>query len=295
MSFSTVILLLVPPLLWAGNAVVGRLVNHLVPPMALNFLRWVLAFAILLPFAYRILRQGSPLWPGWRRFALLGLLGVGCYNALQYLALQTSTPLNVTLVASSSPIMMLAIGALCFGQRISRAQVAGALLSVAGVLVVLGRGDLAVLSHIRLVPGDLYMLVATLSWAFYGWLLARPGDPAEIRHDWAALLMAQLVFGLGWSGLFAAGEAVLTDSEIIWGWQLALALGYVAVGPALIAYRCWGAAVQQVGATTASFFANLTPLFAALLSAVFFGELPHFYHLLAFALILGGIAVSSRS
>lgn len=281
-------------MLWAGNAVVGRLVSGLVPPMTLNFLRWTLAFFILLPFAYRVLRQEGPLWPRWKRFAILGLLGVGCYNALQYLALKTSTPLNVTLVASSSPIMMLVTGALWFGQRISRAQVAGALLSVAGVLVVLAGGEFAALSLIRPVPGDLYMLIATFAWALYGWLLARPGDPPEIRQNWAALLMAQLVFGLGWSGLFAAGETVLTDGKITWGWQLALALAFVAVGPALIAYRCWGTAVQRVGATTASFFSNLAPLFAALLSAVFLGELPHLYHLLAFVLIVGGIVASSR-
>ena len=100
----TAALLTLPPLLWAGNAVVGRLVTDLVPPITLNFLRWVLAFAILLPLAAWVLRPGSGLWAHWRRFALLGLLGVGLYNALQYLALHTSTALNVTLVASSMPL-----------------------------------------------------------------------------------------------------------------------------------------------------------------------------------------------
>ena len=79
----------------------------LVPPITLNFLRWALAFLLLLPLAGWVLRPDSPLWPHWRRFAVLGLLGVGCYNALQYLALKTSTPLNVTLVAASSPVWML--------------------------------------------------------------------------------------------------------------------------------------------------------------------------------------------
>jgi drug/metabolite transporter (DMT)-like permease len=86
---ATALLLVVPPLLWAGNAVVGRLVSGLVPPMTLNFLRWALAFVILLPLAHRLLRADSALWPNWKRFAVLGLLGVGCYNALQYHALKT--------------------------------------------------------------------------------------------------------------------------------------------------------------------------------------------------------------
>jgi drug/metabolite transporter (DMT)-like permease len=291
---ATALLLALPPLLWAGNAVVGRLVHDLIPPMTLNFLRWLLAFAILLPLAWRILAPGSAMWARWRRFSLLGLLGVGCYNALQYLALQTSTPLNVTLVASSVPVWMLIIGALCFGQRVSRQQIAGALLSVAGVLVVLARGQWALLAQVRLVPGDVYVLLATLAWAFYSWLLSQPKEPPEIRRDWAAFLMAQIVFGLGWSGLFAGSEWALLDVHVSWGWPLLTALLYIAIGPAVIAYRCWGMGVQRVGPAIAGFFSNLTPLFAALLSAAFLGELPHLYHALAFSLIVGGIVVSAR-
>ena len=291
---ATALLLTLPPLLWAGNAVVGRVVHELITPMTLNFLRWALAFVILLPLAWRVMQPGSAMWAHWKRFSLLGLLGVGCYNALQYLALQTSTPLNVTLVASSIPVWMLGVGALCFGRQVSRRQVAGALLSVAGVLVVLSRGQWELLVQVRLVPGDIYVLLATLAWAFYSWLLTQPKEPPELRRDWAAFLMAQIVFGLGWSGLFAGSEWALLDVHIRWGWPLAMALVYIAVGPAVIAYRCWGMGVQRVGPAIAGFFTNLTPLFAALLSAAFLGELPHLYHAAAFLLIVGGIAVSAR-
>lgn len=294
LSPATAALLVVPPLLWAGNAVTGRLVNGLVPPITLNFLRWALAFALLLPWAAWVLRKDSPLWAHWRRFAVLGLLGVGCYNALQYLALKTSTPLNVTLVAASNPVWMLGVGALFFGQRITGRQMLGAVLSIAGVLVVLSRGELASLLQVRLVPGDFYVLLATAAWALYSWLLVRPGDPPAIRGDWAAFLMAQMVPGLAWSGLFAAGEWAAADAHIQWGWPLAAALVFVAVGPAILAYRCWGIGVQRVGPNVAGFFANLTPLFAAVFSAAFLGELPHLYHGIAFALIVGGIVVSSR-
>ncbi len=294
LTLRTAALLTVPPLMWAGNAVVGRLLNDMVPPVTLNFIRWALAFLILLPLGGWVLRRGSGLWTNWRRYAVLGLLGVGCYNALQYLALKTSTPLNVTLVAASSPAWMLGVGALFFGQRISRRQLAGAALSIAGVLLVLSRGDWQLLMQVRLVPGDLYVLLATAAWAFYSWLLVRPDDPPAIRNDWAAFLLAQVVLGLGWSGLFAAGEWATGDTHIAWGWPLALALLYVAIGPAVLAYRCWGLGVSRVGPTIAGFFANLTPLFAAVLSAAFLGELPHLYHALAFGLIVGGIVVSSR-
>jgi len=291
---ATALLLTLPPLLWAGNAVVGRLVYELVPPMTLNLLRWALALVILLPLAHRVLRPSSAMWQSWKHFALLGLLGIGCYNSLQYLALKTSTPLNVTLVASSIPVWMLLVGGLFFGQRVSRQQIAGALLSIAGVLVVLSRGQWALLVEVRLVAGDLYVLLATLAWAFYSWLLSQPLKSPEIRRDWSAFLIAQIVFGVGWSALFTAGEWTLTDAHIRWGWPLATALLYIAVGPAVLAYRCWGMGVQRVGPAIAGFFSNLTPLFAALLSAAFLGELPHLYHALAFGLIVGGIVVSSR-
>lgn len=291
---ATAALLVIPPLLWAGNAVVGRLASGLVPPITLNFLRWALAFALLLPLAAWVLRRGSGLWSHWRRYALLGLLGVGCYNALQYLALKTSTPINVTLVAASTPVFMLAIGALFFAQAVSRRQMLGAAMSIAGVLLVLCRGQWDLLMQVRLVPGDLYVLLATAAWAFYSWLLTRPGDPPAIRNDWAAFLMAQVVPGLAWSGLFAAGEWAVTDAHIVWGWPVAATLLYVAVGPAILAYRCWGIGVQRVGPSVAGFFSNLTPLFAALMSTVMLGEAPHLYHGMAFALIVGGIVVSSR-
>jgi drug/metabolite transporter (DMT)-like permease len=133
--------------------------------------------------------------------------------------------------------------------------------------------------------------VATAAWALYSWLLTRPD---ELRRDWAAFLMAQLVPGLVWSGLFAATESVVTTQSIQWGVPLALALAFIATGPAIIAYRSWGMGVQRVGPNIAGFFSNLTPLFAAMFSAAFLGEPPHLYHALAFVLIVGGIVVSSR-
>jgi drug/metabolite transporter (DMT)-like permease len=275
--------------------VVGRLVSPMVSPMLLNFLRWLLAFALLAPLAGAVLRPTSPLWRNWRRFSLLGLLSVGAYNALLYLALNTSTPINVTLVGSSTPIWMLVIGRLFFGVRISSRQWLGATLSVAGVMLVLCRGQLDLLLQVQLVPGDIYVLIASASWAYYSWMLAHPTtEPSAIRADWSAFLLAQVAFGLVWSGLFASSELAMGKAHFGWSWPLAAALVFIAVGPALIAYRAWGAGVARAGPAAAGFFANLTPLFTALLSSAFLGETPRLYHVLAFTLIVGGIVVSSR-
>lgn len=291
---STALLLTIAPLMWAGNAIVGRSVNALVPPLTLNFFRWSIAALILLPFASWIFRRNSELWTHWRRFALLGLLGVGLYNSLQYLALKTSSPINVTLVAASMPVWMLMIGSMFFGVRVSAKQALGAVMSIAGVLLVLSRGELQQLLALRLVPGDILMILAAIIWSFYSWLLTLPKDPTQIRADWIAFLLAQVAFGAVWSGAFSAAEWTVTDPHIVWSWPLIAALLFVAIGPAIIALRCWGLGVQRVGPTIAGFFSNLTPLFAALMSAAFLGETPHLYHGLAFLLIVGGIVVSSR-
>jgi drug/metabolite transporter (DMT)-like permease len=290
----TAVLLTLPPLLWAGNAIVGRLVHDMLPPVLLNFLRWAIALLILLPMAGPVFARGSGLWTHWRRFALLGLLGIGMYNALQYLALQSSTPINVTLVASGMPVWMMLTGRLFFGVRVTPRQVAGAVLSIAGVLLVLARGEWAHLRELRLVAGDLFMILATIAWSIYSWLLIRSSEPADIRANWASFLAAQVAFGVVWSGAFAAGEWALGAIPVQWSWTLAAALAYVAIGPAVIAFRCWGAGVQQAGPSIGAFFVNLTPLFTALMSSAFLGQPPHAYHMAAFALIVGGIVVSAR-
>ncbi|MFM2074492.1 MAG: hypothetical protein RJB34_797 [Pseudomonadota bacterium] len=303
MSLATAALLLLPPMMWAGNAVVGRLLQGVVSPLTLNFFRWALALLILLPLAAHVLKPSSPLWPHSRRFALLGLLGMGSYNALQYWALKTSTPVNVTLVAASTPVWMLMMGHWWYGVRITRRAAVGAVLSLLGVAVVLGRGDWGVLMGLQLVPGDALMLLAAWVWAWYSWLLAKPApgsEPSELRASWSAFLMAQLAFGIVWSGALSGVEwlvlPTLTGSHahVQWGWPLLLGLVFVAVGPSLLAYRAWSAGVARVGPSVAGFFANLTPLFAALLSTWLLGEPPQAYHAAGFVLIVGGIWVSAR-
>lgn len=291
---STVLLLTVPPLLWAGNAIVGRLVREAVPPMTLNLLRWTIALLVLLPLGRAALRPGSGVLANWRRYALLGLLGIGMYNSLQYLALQSSTPINVTLVASGMPVWMMLVGRLFFGVPVRGRQVGGAVLSIAGVLVVLCRGDVHQLLALRIVAGDLYMILATIAWSFYSWMLLQPKDVPALRGDWAGFLLAQVGYGLLWSGLFAGAEWSLGAHAIAWSPAVAVALLFVAVGPAVLAFALWGAGIRRAGPGIGAFFVNLTPLFTALLSSAFLGELPHAYHALAFALIVGGIVWSSR-
>jgi drug/metabolite transporter (DMT)-like permease len=240
-TFRVALCLTLPPLLWAGNAVVGRLLVGTVPPMALSAMRWAIALVLLLPFATKLWRRPQDIRERWPYLALIGILGVGTYNSMQYLALQTSTPINVTLILSSMPLWMLALGALFYGEHPTRRQIVGALLSLAGVALVISRGELSVLLNLHLLPGDLLMLVAIALWAWYSWLLARP--PAHMRGvarpdwGWAELLLAQVIFGTLWAGAAFGVELVVSPARTQWSIWVVLALAYVAIGPSLLAYR----------------------------------------------------------
>ena len=284
--------------MWAGNAVVGRALVGSVGPLTLNAMRWALALVILLPLGWRVWCRPGQIAARWKHLALLGFLGVGCYNALQYLALQTSTPINITLIASSSPVWMLLFGAWFYGEAVKPRQWAGAALSLLGVALVLSRGSFDTLLHIRLVAGDLYILLAIALWALYSWQLARPPETmrgqARPAWNWAEFLWVQVLFGTLWAGLAAGLEAAWAPVPTAWSAGLLGAWLFVAIGPSLVAFRCWGLGVATVGPAVAAFFSNLTPVFAALLSAALLGELPSWYHGVAFALIVAGIVVSSR-
>ena len=287
-------------MLWAGNAVVGRMLVSSMPPVAMNALRWWLVAVLLAPLAWRVLRQPSAILQRWPHLALIGALGVGSYNALQYLALQTSSPINVTLIGASIPVWMMLVGRLCFGQPMLRRQVWGAMLSVAGVVLVMSQGRWSTLVHLKLVPGDLLMLLASLAWASYSWLLARPPASMQGRArpdwDWAGFLWIQVIFGSMWATLSAGVEALsLTAWHAAWhlDGRTAIGLLFIAIGPSIVAYRCWGLGVQAVGPTVAGFFSNLTPVFAAVWSAALLGQGPSWYHPLALLLIAAGILVSS--
>jgi drug/metabolite transporter (DMT)-like permease len=294
------ILFTLPPLLWAGNAVVGRAMAGQVPPLTLNFLRWALAALFLLPLGWRALRPWSRIAARWRYLLAIGLFGVGLFNALQYLALVSSTPLNVTLVAASMPVWMLAVGALFYGEQPRRQQLVGAALGLLGVGVVIARGSWQTLLGVHFVAGDFYILLAVIGWAFYSWLLARP--PAHMQGqarprpdegwDWAGALLVQVLFGLLAASAFSAAEQLIGAPPIRWSPLVLGALLYVSLGASVVAYRCWGLGVAEGGPALAAFFNNLTPLFAAVLSAATLGEAPQPFHALAFALIGGGIAFS---
>ena len=294
LNFATIAYLLTATALWAGNAIAGRVLVGSISPITLSAARWGLAALLLLPLGWRVFMPGSALWQNKKRFLLLGLFGVGSYNVLLYLALQTSTAINVTLIGASMPIWMLFIGAVFYQVKPSLLQMIGAVVSLLGVGIVLTRGDLAALMSMQMVVGDLLIMLATILWAFYSWMLSRPGTSTERQWPWAEFLMAQVTVGLLWTGFFDGFEIAAGHAFLDLNWWTASLIVFVAIGPSLIAYRCWGLGVNGAGPTVAAFFANFIPLFTALLSAAMLGEPPQLFHGLAFGLIVAGIVISSK-
>lgn len=290
---STVFYLSLATALWAGNAIAGRALVGSISPITLSAVRWGLAAFLLLPFGWQIFKPSSALWQNKARFLVLGLLGVGSYNVLLYLALQTSTAINVTLIGASMPIWMLFIGAVFYQVKPSFLQLLGAVVSLVGVTVVLTRGDLSSLLSMEVVMGDLLIMLATILWAFYSWMISRPGKSNERQWPWAEFLMAQVFIGFMWTMLFEGAEIATGHAFIDLNYWTGSLIVFVAIGPSLVAYRCWGLGVNGAGPTVAGFFANLIPLFTALLSAAILGDPPQLFHGLAFALIVFGILVSS--
>jgi drug/metabolite transporter (DMT)-like permease len=274
------------------NAVVGRaLVGHF-PPMALAFGRWALAFVILLPFAWRPFLQALPVL---RRHLgstiLLSVLGVTLYGGLLYLALLTSTPVNILLIGATAPAFIVLLRSLIDRRRPSARMVSAALLSIGGVIAVGTQGSIQQLGHLRFSQGDLIMLGATLAWVTYTLILqhARPPVPT------APLLLAQI--GIGWLFMIPCFlvEQLIVQPTTILDRQSLLSLAYVAVFPSILAYLAWDRGVRAAGADVAMVLANVTPVFAAALSWLFLREGVGAHHLVAAVLIFCSIRLATRA
>ncbi len=289
---STLLLLSLPPFFWATNAIIGRMVAGSIGPLTLNTFRWLIAGVILLPFGLRaLIAHRAVITARWRSIAMMSFFGVGCFNSLQYLALHTSTALNVTLIGSAGPVFIVLVGAWFFDEPLKRRQLLGAALSMVGVAWVMSRGEIDQLARLNANVGDLYMLAATLCWSFYTWLL-RKHRPVELSLS--AMLLLQIIVGVALFAPLTAVEILLGHMPTQWDGRTLGIFVYIALFPALLSYLCWDRGVARVGATLPIFFSNFTPVFTALMSAFLLDEMPQPYHAVGLALILAGIRFARR-
>jgi drug/metabolite transporter (DMT)-like permease len=283
------LLLCITAACWAGNAIVGRLAAGHIPPVTLSFLRWSLAFLIILPFAWKHLKRD---WAAIRGklavMILVSVTGIGVFNTLQYWALEHTTALNTLLLQSAAPLIVAVWSLMLLGVRLTMAQAAGVLLSLIGVLIILTRGDVTTLTNIQFNKGDLIFLVALTSFGLYSVLTLK-------RPPIHALSFASFTFGAGAAALIPLlVYEVFTRPAWTFDVQNLLTLTYVAIFPSIVAYLCFNRGVQLIGANRAAPFFHVVPVFGAVMAMVFLGEMPQAFHFIGFALVLAGVYIASR-
>ncbi len=283
------LLLSITTMCWAGNAIVGRLAAGHIPPVTLSFLRWSLAFLILLPFAWKhLVRDWSAIRGRLGVMVIISVTGIGAFNTLQYWALEYTQALNTLLLQSAGPLVVAVWSLLLLGVRLTLAQAAGVVVSLIGVLVILLHGDLSTLSSIEFNKGDVIFIVALIIFGFYSVMtLKRPAIHA--------LSFAAFTFGVGALCLVPLlGWELATRPVMALNTANLLSLFYVAVFPSTLAYLCFNRGVQLIGANRAAPFFHMVPLFGSVMAMVFLGERPQLFHFIGFALVLSGVFVASR-
>lgn len=273
--------------LWAGNSIVGRAVRFDVPPLTLAFVRWFGASLILAPFALHHLRRDwAAIRRGWKAIALLGLVGVGGFNAFLYAGLRYTTATNALLLQAAVPAMVMVLDRVFFGVRSVGLQKLGVACSIFGVAIVVFEGDLARALRLRFGTGDLLILVSVLVWALYTVLLRL--RPAVSPTSFVA---ATFFVGVLAMAPFAAHDWIVGD-HVRWSPKVLGAFAYICVLPSIVSYFIFNSATATVGPARAGQAITLMPIFGAFLSAALLGEALHPYHFVGMALILLGIGLS---
>jgi drug/metabolite transporter (DMT)-like permease len=282
-------LLLIPPLCWGGNAVLARGVVDVVPPVSLAFWRWIAALAILLPFTFRhVKRDWKTAMDSWQWLLVLSFLGVSCFNSMLYTAAHTTTAINVSLMQTAMPTMIILISWIVFKEKISSIQLVGVMVSMVGACFIVVRGQWRILLTMELVEGDVLMLIAVFVYALYSALFRKrpsihPLSLLVLTFGWGALMLLPFyIWELVVVGPFSISLAAL------------MSILYVAIFPSIVAYFCWNRGIELIGANRAGLFTYLIPVFASTMAILFLGETLHAYHVMGMALILGGMVIFNR-
>lgn len=276
-------------LFWAGNALVARHIVGVIPPLSLSFWRWFIPTLLLLPFTVKFIKlYWSVITQNWKRVLVLALLSISSYNTILYMAAQTTTAINITLVSTSLPVGTLLFSMLVLKTAPLKVQIIGAATSLSGALIILSRGDWSVFSAMKFHQGDLLMLGAVLCWSLYSVLIK------HWRIDIPAFPLLCVLISLGTPFIaplylvewYSVGGFSLTPENL-------MVLIYIGIFPSLLAYLFWNYGIRIVGPATASIFSYLIPVFTTVLSVPLLGESPTLYHLAGGALTLTGLILAT--
>lgn len=283
------LLLVLTTLFWSGNFVISRGMHAEIPPFSLAFWRWVTAFVILLLFAGKYFwRERQQVKQHCRYIGVQGLVGVAGFNTFVYVAMQTTTAINAVLVNSCIPVLIAVCSWLFYREMMSPRQCLGVLVSLAGVLLIISRGELSHLLAVQFNRGDLLVLVAALLWAIYSANLKRyPQGLHPFAYQTGIVLFGTLVLLPLYLLELGSGRAMQVTGATV-GTIL-----YVAVFASVLAFIFWNRAVRTVGANKAGPFIHLMPVFSTILAVIFLGETIEPFHLQGIVLIFVGITMTT--
>lgn len=289
LSASPYLLLTLTTAMWGANAVAARLAVGEVSPMALTCLRWLtVILALSLLAGRRLAADLRAARPHWRFIVLCGAFGFTAFNAIFYLAGHTTSAINIGLIQGITPALVLAGGVVVDRAPVRPLQVAGLLLTLAGVLVATSRGDPDVLRHLAFNAGDVWMIVASILYAGYS-LALRRRPPIPPLAFFVAVAAAAFLTSVPLLLLEVAGGGAIWPTPL--GWAI---VAFVGIGPSLVGQLFYMRGIELIGPGRASIFMNLIPIFAAFLGILIVGERFGLYHAAALALVLGGILAVQR-
>jgi len=290
-NFKAYFYLFFATLFWAGNFTIGKFAFiENIPPYTLSFLRWLLVWLILFPFTYKeIIKLKSEISKNLTLFFILGFSSVGVFSAFTYNALAHTQVINASLFNTAIPAMIILV---CFMLKIEKTnifQLSGLLISVIGILVIITRLDLNILLTLNFNKGDIYMLIAIISWGIYSAFLKKK----TINISLLSLVQVVCTFGLiilfpAFLFELAQGKTIEVNSNLFY------ILLYIAIFPSIGSYYCWAGAVSIIGANRAGIFLSLIPLFSTIFAILFFNEKFLFFHLIGSILIILGLFLSNK-
>lgn len=288
-DFIPYVFLVIAPLCWAGNVVLARGVVHIIEPASLAFWRWLIAFLILLPFTWSIARHDWAIVVNhWKIMVILSGLGITFFNTLLYSAAHTTTAINVSLIQTVMPAIIILISIISFNEKVRNIQIAGVVLCISGTCIVVLRGDIFTFANLAFAKGDILMVLAVILYALYSVLLRK-------RPQIHQLSFLVYTFGIGTIGLLPMylWETAVKASFVFTG-EVALSLLYVAVFPSIVAFFCWNRGVEIVGANKAGLFINLVPVFTSIMAIIWLNESLHVFHVTGMLMVFTGMILFNK-
>lgn len=283
------ILLFVTPALFATNMLLARYTADFIPPVALAVWRWLGVFVLLLPFcAGELWRQRRAIGRDGLKFLVLGGLGMGICGAVVYAAGKTTTATNIGLIYAVSPVVIILLSRAMFGERMSGRQALGTVLALAGMLLIVAKGQPSALLALRFVPGDLMILGAACAWALYSVLLKRWPSGLGINARLAAIALAGVIVLLP----FLAWETATVGTATPDGRTLLIIATLILV-PGIGAYATHGYITRHLGPSKAGLILYLSPVYNSLLAWLLLGERLALYHWIGAALVLPGLYIAT--